>query len=501
MSQRLPAFCAALLVACLGCNESSSGPSRPDPGTVAAEGQDAASPEPAASRNAWSQARVGDVVEYDYTYESGSFRYPESRRQLSANAALQVVAIQRPWVWVQATVKVQGAATPERRFLIPVDSQREPPPASRPSPPPGADDPRVTTRIGGVTVTCVEGGSDDSPASGPVTSWCDTDAPEFYLARRLWEKSTGGGMSGGYFSSKLLATRIRRGALSQPVPPPSDIPRLFSPEAWCRRLPVSGHHGAVGSEQQEVFIGGWGLSRRRSLSRVLRTTEDLRRTDLLKISDGWYAASEWAEESTGSLLEAVLAVGRMEGQQPGHAGKATPGQFRLGSSVVVESRAFEDTLFRREYAADPWAPAFDGLPWLVRWEPLLEVELPDGRVRGDRLWECGPGPLTPSPIPEGELPDRVSPLEVSRLASARELHEACGQTSLTSKPRPYTLKVQVETDGSVRSATLSAAGREAPKEGIPSRRLRCLEAKLRQLRFPAHRLRMPPVETTLFLRN
>jgi hypothetical protein len=201
VSQRLPAFCAALLVACLGCNESSSGPSRPDPGTVAAEGQDAASPEPAASRNAWSQARVGDVVEYDYTYESGSFRYPESRRQLSANAALQVVAIQRPWVWVQATVKVQGAATPERRFLIPVDSQREPPPASRPSPPPGADDPRVTTRAARMTAPRPAPSPPGATPTRPSSTWPGASgrSPRAGAcragtsARSSWPRASGGG--------------------------------------------------------------------------------------------------------------------------------------------------------------------------------------------------------------------------------------------------------------------------------------------------------------------
>jgi hypothetical protein len=494
VSKRLPAFCAALLLAGAGCDESDE--DAPPP--VVAPAPDAASAPP---RNAWREARVGDSVEYEYTYEHGSFKRPESRRKLDATARLEVISIQPPWVWVQATVKVAHAATPQRRFLIPVDWEHAPPPSPRPIPPPGVDDPLVTTRIGGVPVTCVEGGADDRTADGPVSFWCDAGAPELYLARRIWEKTTGALMAGGYYSWKLQATRIQRGAKSQPVPPPADVPRLYSPEAWCRRIPVSGHHGAVGAEQQERFIGGWGLSRRRTLSRVLRTTEDLRRNDLLNTADGWYEASEWYEEPTGSLLDAVLTIGRMEGQRPGHAGKATPGRVRLASGVEVESRTFEDRLFRREYAKDPWDPAFDGLPWFPRWEPLVEVELPDGRVRGDRLWECGPGPLAPSPIPPEDLPDRVSPHEVSRLANAPELHEACGQTSPTSKPAPYTLKVQVEPDGSVRSATLSAASREPSREGISSRRLRCLEGKFRQLRFPAHRLRMPPVETVLFLRH
>lgn len=502
----LPALCAALLLAGLGCDESPSGPPPPEPipRSAAAPGPGTVPPPSAAPpRNPWSGARVGDAVAYTYSYESGFIQRPESRRELHASVRLEVVSIQSPWVWVQATVKVVGAATPERRFLIPVDQERVPSPPPHPGLPPGTSASRRELRIGDVPATCVAGGADERPGDGPVTSWCDSDAPEHYLARRLWETSSGGGHR-GFMRSKFEATFLQRGAEGRAAPPPPGLPRLFSADTWCRRIPVSVHHGAVGEELQESFIGGWGVARRRALSRVLRTPEDLRRTDLLNIADGWYDADAWFEEPSGSLLDAVLFIARMEGQQPGPDEKATPGRFRLASREV-ESRIFKDSVFHREYAADPWDPALDGLPWSMRWGPLFEMQLPDGRPRGDRLWECGPGPLSPSPMPPGELPDRVGSQDVSRLVKAPELRKACGEPPLSRKPTPtivpYLLRMQVEPDGSVQSATLSAAGTGTAKRDVPARRLRCLEDSFRKLRFPVHRLHMPPVETLIMLRR
>jgi hypothetical protein len=360
---------------------------------------------------------------------------------------------------------------------------------------------RKALRVGDVTVTCVSGGSDERSVDGPVTSWCDSDAPEHYLARRLWETSSGGGRR-GFLRSKLEATFLQRGAEGRAGTPPPGLPRLFFADTWCRRIPVSAHHGAVGEETQEHFIGGWGMARRRALSRVVRGPEHLGRTDLLKIAEGWYEAGAWSEKPSGSLLEAVLLIARMEGLQPGqYHGKSTPGRFRLGSREV-ESRIFKDSSFHREYAADPWALSLDGLPWTTRWEPLFEMQLPDGRARGDVL-ECGPGPLSPSPMPPDELPDRLGLQDIMHLTRTLELEQACGLLPLPHERPPtvavYRLTLQLEPDGRVGSATLSTQGQESAKGGVSPKHLQCLEEGFRKLRFPAHRLRMDPVEVPVVI--
>ncbi|MFP2904735.1 DUF6068 family protein [Pyxidicoccus sp. 3LFB2] len=501
MRPSLPACLAALLLECVACDESPTGPPPPEPiprpASVAAATR---------ARNPWSAARVGDAVEYAYSFEFASLRHEAPREERQATVTLEVVALQPPWVWVQVAVKVATPALPERRFLIPVDQERVPPP-----PPADAVDaspgPRVKVSVGTTPVTCRKSQFDARSADGPLYVWCDADAPELYLARRIQFESRSSGHGGSHSRMMLQATRIQRGPERAVVAaaPPTGLPRLFSPEVWCRRIPTAERQGEAGLEQQEVFIGGGGLSRRRSLSRVLLTPENLKRTDLLKVADGWYRAEAWVEKPTGMLLDAVMDVVLVEGMVPGPEEAGTPGRVLLASGGV-DSRTFEDSLDRKEYAKDPWAPVFDGAAWSTRWEPLVEVRLQNGREWGDRLWDCGPGPLSPSPVPEGERPDMIDPMEVSRLVKALEGESACGPPSRDAKKGSseisvYTVEVQVEPDGSVQSVSLTPSAARPPKKPFPEERLRCLEAKLRELRFPPHRLRMPPVQTPFVLRD
>jgi hypothetical protein len=340
---RLMVYWAALTLSIMGCEE--KGPVGPPPAiplrpsdVPPAQGPRRGPPSPAPSqepqrpRNPWSQPRVGDVLEYDYSYTSGGRFDPEAT--LRATLTLEVVALESPWVWVKVTVKRKEPDPNERSFLVPVNREQQPPPDPTARRSPGKPS---KASVGETSLACEEGHVDASEADGPVSSWCDSTDPLMYLGRRIWEKSTVMG-PGGYSRTALEATRVLRGAEAAAARPlPTGIPRLFAPAVWYRRLPISARAGASGGEFQEFFVGGWGARKWRSLSRILRTAEDLKRTDLVMDRELWRAGAEGVRE--GSLGASLRWTPLGSAQRALDRCPGPPGPGRGGEALGLERRA------------------------------------------------------------------------------------------------------------------------------------------------------------------
>ncbi len=506
----LVAFWAALALALPGCEDEPLGPrpaiERSPPSSARST---PAPPRPQRPRNPWSQARVGDVLEYEYSYTQGLHQQRETSRR--ATFVLEVVALDSPWVWVKVTLKQRTEKGPsERAFLLPVDRVRVP------TPHPGAlqsTGKLSRASVGATSFECQEGSIDQSATDGPVATWCDSVEPPMYLGRRLWHDSSAAGPSGSSHWT-LKATRAQRGpeAVAAVTSPPTGLPTLFAPSLSYRRhdfskLPLAGNPEVRSVEEvQEFFVGEWGVRKSRTLRRLQPTTrKDLRRTDLVKLADTWYEPSDWREAPTATLLETLRSIVHdPERQARVVRDGATEGSVPLAAGQV-QSLVLSYGEERQEYAKDPWESLLDGLPWTPRIEPLVESRVRDGKQRGMRLWDWGAPPLAPTPPAKKDVPDTLTVEEIRGPVLVLARSSGCVQPLIEARKQrrdaPWyvlQLTLRIELDGSVSSVTLQGpTKRSKGVSPLPPKILRCLQADFRALRFPPHGQPLPPFESSL----
>ncbi len=312
---------------------------------------------------AWQRARVGDRVTYAFSASQGSTPGGAFARTLDGQLSLEVVSVQQPWVWVRvAFTDASGAPLAQPRlaqdFVVPVRSD-----VTRPLEVPHAGTATAERpTAAGRTWEALRYVSDQRPVDGPLRTRVYANEPgPLYLTRGLLDASleTAGFRMAG--SVKLSLRELSEGAADASAPAPA-LERPLGPGAYYERHVDVAPTREV---QRVCFAAERGY--------VLRS-ERPATTEAVPCSDFSQAEPEPLEELLVGLPWDALS----SGDWPPAAATGTRGTLTVeGRAVpVLTDESTEDVegtqhIFTQTYASEPWAPALAGLPYEVRFQPLV----------------------------------------------------------------------------------------------------------------------------------
>ncbi|WP_326938739.1 DUF6068 family protein [Archangium violaceum] len=352
---------AAMLGAALtflpGCESTkASGPSPSD--------TQARNPSPAKSdTSSWQRARVGDRVSYAFSASQGA---GDSARTLAGQVAVEVVAVQQPWVWLRVSVTDEAGLPLARtrlskELLVPVRADT----TRTLDVPQQGQATAENASAAGRTWEAMRYVNDLRPADGPLrTSVYAVQPGPLYLTRGLLESNTtlsGFGAVGNY---QLRVLEVREGTAGATATPPA-LERPLGPGAYYdRRVEV----GPSPSVQRVCFAAERGF---------LLRAEGPVDANAPPCSDFSQAEPRPLEEALLNLPMDVLSTG--EWPPTGAATTATRGAFTVEDhdvpALTVQRTSNEEgtqRIYSETYAADPWAPALTGLPYEARFQTLTE---------------------------------------------------------------------------------------------------------------------------------
>jgi hypothetical protein len=371
--------------------------------------------------NPWAQARVGDAVEYQFSSE---VRIRGEKTRHEARLALEVIGVDGGVVSVRATAG-------DRAFQI--DVLAEPSPVQRQ--PVGLLGEPTRVEVDGGVVTCRAWVTDQTQTDGPRTTVCESSEPPLYLADGAARTHVVFHGMRGSSEFHTVLTSLRRGSgLTAGVPKLSRLPQ----QGWAMRK-GDGYHEV----QEERFVGGRWLEVDGAFRRVMRTREDLKRTDLIHLRDGWFKAETPGVHDQGSLLDLLGEI------------------------------------MDRQHEPDWWSPKLDGLPFRLRLHG-----------HGDVIeWGAGPPP-GPTAMGDGELPDELTTVEIQLELKAISESTQClaarreqEKTSGGNMPYDYLLKLKL-ANGRVLSAALKLARLPTDYPAPFTATTRCLEGELLKHSWP-----------------
>ncbi|WP_426756719.1 DUF6068 family protein [Myxococcus sp. Y35] len=332
----------------------------------------------------WLRARVGDRVAYAFSAN----RKPMGRQQpgtvpasaVAGLVALEVVAVELPWVWVSLSFTEDGGA-PSRQPML-----------ARPLVVPmRADESRAldVERKGTQSTEQLTAAGrhweatrylhDQRMVDGPLENRLYAVKPgPLYLTNGLLDASTtlsGFGMGGG---SQLTLVEARQGQEGGSGVPPT-LTRPWGPGTWFdMRMESEG------------------------TTSVLRTCQAAERGFILRQQvtppTPGAACPDFAQAEAMPLEEAVLAriwesldarqwPPSLEGAAPAKRQTVTVGAHRIPALQFETAQPQANNVRVQAYAADPWEDALNGLAHEARFQPLLDRVTPDGG--GTQLTDWG----------------------------------------------------------------------------------------------------------------
>jgi hypothetical protein len=348
--------------------------STPDASTPDTPQGQAQTPPPGQAASPWQRARVGDRVTYSFSANRSrpGGRMMESAAPSAAVAgtvAVEVLAVQAPWVWLGVTFSGDGGAPLKhprlaRPLVVPMraDGTR-----ALEAPRQGTETTEQPTAAGR-TWEAKRYLDDRRPADGPLENrlYAVTPGP-LYLTNGLLDASTtlsGFGASGG---SQLTLTEARQGAEgSAGTPPALAVP--MGPGAYYDVRVDSGGAGSVtrtclGAERGFVL---------RQQAPVTEDTGD-------KCQDFSQAEAQPLEEALLGLIDEAVNSQQWPPPTPG-AGPTTRAMLDVGGPrvAVLQVETKEDVGGvpggrTQSFAADPWDAALAGLAQEARFQPLSDT--------------------------------------------------------------------------------------------------------------------------------
>ena len=381
LSLPLTALLGAALSLLPGCKTSTASGPPPPSGPQ----QPPSPPPPPPEADAWKRARVGDRVAYTFsTTRSAGPRGSGPTSTLGGQVALEVVAVQPPWLWVRLSFmdeagKPLSTVRLAQELVLPVRAD-----ATRPLEVTPAGEATAETASGaGRTWEALRYVSDQRPVDGPLRARVYAREPgPLYLTHGLVQAETtlsGFGAAGG---STLTLREVREGSATTSAPAPA-LERPLGPGAYYDRrvdqAPTSGVHRVCFSAERGYLL----------------RTEGPVDTQAAPCADFSQAEPEPLEEVLLNLAgEAVFA-----GNWPPTGASAKKGTFTVeGRDVpaLIEERTEKvegvERVFTDTYAEDPWAPGLAGLPHEARFQPLAnttERVVGKGKGKGKRESEGG----------------------------------------------------------------------------------------------------------------
>lgn len=409
---------------------------------------------PRADLPPWAASRVGDRVDYVLVTENVE-RGGGNRREGRWTLSVEVVKVEPATVWV--AVKGQSAAGRALGFLIAVDPRAAPAGPARDHRQ-AADGGTFELHAGG---TCRPWEVDQRKRDGTRVAGCASDVAPFHLLRGLAFERSVSGLIDEAQRDHLEAVSATRGPEPAAAGALPDLPVLFPPQGWYRRIASEANPQQSAVQVEEQVVGGTIVRRMRSLADLVRTRDDLARTDLTQLGGRHYiVADQWYPQAIGELAQAVIAIARAVD------GPLVPGEARVltvSTGTLATRLAPDDSAF----AADVFDAKLAGLPWGGRAEAV--------QTRRDRLWDWGSGPMPMAPpAAPGTLPETLSAAEVDAVVQAVHAESGC------FKPRdsgPVSLKLTLAPDGKPTKVVATAANKKAA---------RCIEKALMKRTWPAY---------------
>ncbi|WP_224363636.1 DUF6068 family protein [Hyalangium versicolor] len=335
-------------------------PSQESPATATPQ------PEPSTGSSAWQRARVGDRVVYAF---SANRAYPNTKKAtaIAGKLALEVVAVQRPWVWLKLSVADEAGkpfSRPQlaRELLFPMSMEGN---RSLREPPRGTAASEQISAVGR-TWDALRFVQDNRPSDGPLEDRLYAASPEaLYLTNGLLSSSTtlsGFGASGG---AQLTLVELRQGTEGSTAAPP-EMKYPLGPGTWSDTSVDSGQGAQV---QRDCYAAerGYFLS---SSGPVPATNNEGPCPSFAG------AAPIPIEEELLNSLSLLL---------PPAPGAEARGPVKARNTLSVSGRGIPSLTYERPENAggnpqifsetlpeDPWHPSLDGLNQVARFNPLAE---------------------------------------------------------------------------------------------------------------------------------
>lgn len=363
----LRAAALALLVGCATTpqqpppDDSSAPPPKTEPTPSSPQ------PVPSSDASPWQRARVGDRVVYAFSANRAD-RPGASEARIAGLMALEVVAVQAPWVWLRLSFtddagKALTSPMLARDLVLPMRMD-----ATRP-----LDVPREGTEsaeqisAAGRTWEARRSIHDNRPADGPLVNRLYAVSPgPLYLTNGLLSTSitlSGFGASGG---SQLTLTEVRQGTEGTPSAAPPALERPLGPGTW---MDVSTNVG----NGEEIHRTCMSAERGYSLTA----------SGPAPGAGGGAPCSSFAEaeilpleEALHALISQSLSVTRWPPPAVAPTSRGTfSAQGRGIPALTFETAETAEgarQVRSETYAADPWASALDGLNLTARFGTLAE---------------------------------------------------------------------------------------------------------------------------------
>jgi hypothetical protein len=323
-------------------------------------------PSPSSGSTPWHRARVGDRVVY--AFSANRVNRPDTNQvRIIGQLALEVVAVQAPWVWLRLSFgdeagKPRTGALLSKELIIPVSME-----ASRPLE--WAREGTESTEelsAGGRTWEAKRYIRDNRPSDGPLENrlYAAKPGPLYLMGGLLSASNTlaGFGASG---SEQLTLVEFQQGAEGSTAAAPPSLQYPLGPGAW------SDSSTNLGSGPE-----------------LFRTCISAERGFVLTATGpaptaGGTPCPSFAEAELVPLEEVLLTF------VPWVASMASSPQVRgtptRRGTLSLKNRGVAALFFETPetsegtrqvryeiYAAEPWDPALDGLHFLARFSPLAE---------------------------------------------------------------------------------------------------------------------------------
>ncbi|HYI03004.1 DUF6068 family protein [Hyalangium sp.] len=351
-------------------------PSQPSPSSGSTPWHHA-QPSPSSGSTPWHQARVGDRVVY--AFSANRVSHPDtSQVRIIGQLALEVAAVQAPWVWLKLSFadeagRPRTGALLSKELIIPVSME-----ASRPLEwvREGTESTEELS-AGGRTWQAKRSIRDNRPSDGPLENrlYAAKPGPLYLMGGLLSASNTlsGFGASG---SEQLTLVEFQQGREGSTATAPPTLQYPLGPGTWSD----SSTNLGSGPERFRTCISA-------ERGYVLTATGPAP-------AAGGAPCPSFAEAELVPLEEVLLTfVPWLASMVHSPQVRGTPS--RRGT-LSLKNRRMDALIFEMPetsegvrqiryeiYAAEPWEPALDGLHYLARFSPLAEgvdrVEAKDPR--------------------------------------------------------------------------------------------------------------------------
>jgi hypothetical protein len=358
---------AAALVLLAGCATTSQqtppdGTSSPPPTTEPVTNP--STPSPSSGTTPWHKARVGDRVVYAFSGNHRAMRPQTNEVRISGRLALEVVAVQAPWVWMKLSFSDEaarpGTGPLSKELVFPMSME-----ASRP-----LEWSREGTEsaeqlsAGGRTWEAKRYLSDRRPVDGPLENRLYATSPgPLYLMNGLLSASTtlsGFGASGGH---QLTLVEFKQGEEGRTATPPA-MQHPLGPGTWSD---VSVNMGS-GAETHRTCISaerGFVLTSTAPASAGSAPCPSFADAELVPVEEALLTLIPWSAEVARSPM--------VSGTPSRRGGLSLKGRTVPALTFETPETADGSRQVRVEvYAADPWDASLDGLHLLARFTALSE---------------------------------------------------------------------------------------------------------------------------------